>query len=450
MTAISTYDHALEAIWDRSGYDKGFISNPFAGDEVAKLGLHRTRALLNHFGHQSLPYEIVHVAGSKGKGSTCVMTDAILRRSGMRTGRHLSPHLHSFRERFVVDNALISEADFTSLARQYLEAAEVIENRSPELGQITAFELTTAMALGWFAMSDCEVAVIEVGMGGTLDATNVVEPTVSVITMLDYEHTTILGETMREIASNKAGIIKSNRPVISANQPSDGMVVVKEKAQEVDAPLSVAGVDWKITGTEDNFTYSSESRMIANLHCNLAGAHQLENAGLAITAALIIGTTLQAKTVSDAAIRQALANVSFPGRFERVQLPADQTMIIDGAHTPASAQALAETMLDRFPGTKVTVVIGMLGDKNPGAVIAPLLSCASHWITVTPDSPRAVSAGELHDALVEKGIAADQAPNLRHGIEMAKNTSADVILVTGSLSTAAEARVVVGLSIGAR
>lgn len=441
MQSISTYHEALRAIWDRSGYDRGFISNPFAGDTAARLGLRRTRLLLEKSGHPQLPYAIVHVAGSKGKGSTSTMVDAVLRAANLRTGRYLSPHMHSFRERFVVNDSLISEEGFILLTRRFITLAEEVERIEPDLGRITAFELTTAMALAWFAQQQCEVAVIEVGMGGELDSTNVVTPTVSVITTLDFEHTAILGSTMAEIAANKAGIIKQSRPVLSAAQPPDALDVVTERAAARNAPLLLADRDWRVQGSSSNFRFTRNHQNFSRLACSLVGQHQMENAGLAIATALTLSEVEPSLLIDEAAIRAGIASATLPARFEQVQLPSGQTLIIDGAHTPASTAALAAAVHERFPDAITALVIGMLADKELEASLAPLQRMTSRWIAVPPASPRAVPADELQVAIAALGHQAVTATSVHDGIRIAKDSDAEVIVVTGSFSTASEARV---------
>lgn len=445
MQSITTYHEALTAIWDRSGYDRGFISNPFAGDDAARLGLVRTQALLDHLGHTNLPYAIVHVAGSKGKGSTSTIIDAILRAANIHTGRYLSPHLHSFRERFVVNDALISESDFIRLTHQFITAAAEIEQRDPTLGQITAFELTTAMALAWFAQQQCEVAVIEVGMGGKLDSTNIVTPAVSVITTLDFEHTTILGSTMAEIAANKAGIIKPSRPVLSAEHPEEAMNVIADRAAKQRASLEIANQEWQIQGTYSDFTFTRSDTNIAGLVSSLVGSHQMDNAGLAITATITLQEHDHSFNIDESAIRAGVSSARLPGRFEQIDLPSGQTVIIDVAHTPASTAALAVAVRERFPKATVTMVIGMLADKHLEASLQPLQSIASRWIAVSPTNARAVEAVTMQDAIGNLGHQADIAASVADGIDLAKRSGAEIILVTGSFSTASEARVALDL-----
>ena len=442
----TTYDQALAAIWARSGYDRGFINNPFAGDDDARLGLRRTRAVLERLGNPDRRFDIVHVAGSKGKGSTCIYVDAILRAAGVRCGRYLSPHLHSYRERFVVDDEPIPEPVFAALTAEVIAQVEDVERSMPELGEVTAFELSTAMAMHWFAQEGCETAVIEVGLGGTLDATNVVDPAVSVITALDYEHTAILGSTMTEIAGNKAGIIKPGCPVVSASQPAEGMAVIQACADACGSRLLVAGRDWEIAGSSDGFTVTGSWGTMSDLSTPLAGSHQVENAALAIATVFVLRDIAHTGTIDERAIRQGIAAARHPGRFEEVALPSGGLVVIDGAHSPASARALAATVEERFPDASVTIVVGMFSDKDPGTVLEPLRACADRWIATAPDNPRAIPVETLREAIQTLGGQCDTAPSVAAGIDAAMEAGNDLVVVTGSLATAAEARVALGLA----
>lgn len=447
MARITSFDDAVAAIWDRSGYDRGFISDPFAGDDAARLGLVRTREMLDRLDDPERAYRIVHVAGSKGKGSTSIFIDGILRASGLTSGRFLSPHLHSHLERFVVDDTAISEEDFTSLTAEAVSAMEEVEQSSPELGQVTAWELSTAMALCWFQRAGCDVAVVEVGLGGTLDATNVVDPAVSVITLLDYEHTAILGTTMTEIAGNKAGIIKRRRPVVSAAQPPEGARVIEDRAAALGAPLRVAGRDWTVSGTDHEFTASGPWGTHDHLRSALAGQHQVENAGLAIAAVHSLQRhDPSVRDMDGEAVRTGIASARLPGRFEETRLDAGTTVIIDGAHTRASIAALAATVRARFPGIRPAIVVGMLRDKDPALVLAPLLEISDHWIAVTAANPRALPAVDIGAALQSLGAPCTTSTTVSNGLLFAQELGYGHILVTGSFSTAAEARVALGLA----
>ncbi|MCO5214939.1 MAG: bifunctional folylpolyglutamate synthase/dihydrofolate synthase [Thermomicrobiales bacterium] len=440
MPELPTYVDTLRTIWNRSGYDKGFISNPFAGDDAARLGLVRTQALLIHLGYDPLPYAIVHVAGSKGKGSTCVMIDSILQSAGVRTGRYMSPQLHSFRERFVINGAMITEDDFIDLTQRFLAAADDIEHAQPEIGPITAFELSTAMALGWFAEQECDIAVVEVGLGGTLDATNIVTPTLSVITTLDYEHTAILGETLTEIAGNKAGIIKPGRPVLTAAQQDEALDVIRHRAIETHSPLKIAGIDWTVHGTDREFTYDDGQHRLDHLQLALVGDHQVANAGLAVATVLELRQAIQ---INDAAIREGLSKAVLPARFEQTRLAGGTRVVIDGAHTPASSQALATALHAHFPDHMFTLIIGMLADKSPEAMLTPLLRHADRVIAVQPQNPRAMPASDLAQAIQRLGGQVVIAPSVEAALTEA---GSEIVVVTGSFTTAAEARVALGLA----
>lgn len=438
------YRAALAAIWDRSGYDRGFISDPFAGDDAARRGLARTRAMLDVLGNPDERVRLIHVAGSKGKGSTAVLMDAILRAAGLRSGRFTSPHLHSYRERFVVDDRPISEQAFARLTEEAMEAMRKVETSSPSLGRVTAWEVSTAMALQWFAQRDCEVAVIEVGLGGTLDATNVIDPIVSAITRLDLEHTAILGETLPEIASNKAGIIKPGRPSVTVEQPPDALAVIEERAREVGSELLAEGRDWAVEGDEDGFAVIAPSGRVDGLRTSLVGRHQVENAGLAVAAlGLVFGN---GAAIADTAIRAGLRGVQHPGRFEQVPTTAGPTIILDGAHTPVAAESLRAALARHVPAGRITFVVGMLHDKRPEPFLRPLIDRAARWIVAEPNSPRRMSTDLLMDALTTLGRHVERAPSIAEAIGLACQEG-DVVVVTGSLATVAEARVHLGLGV---
>ncbi len=215
---FDSYRAALRFIRERSDYAHGHISNPRSGPSGAERGLRRMRALLDTLGAPDRRYPIAHIAGSKGKGSTAIALAAIGRAAGYRTGLSTSPHLHSFRERIAIDGSPVDERRFAALACECQTAIEHLERDRPELGSVTAFELLTAMGLLDFAERACDLAVVEVGLGGTFDATNVVDPAVTVITRLDLEHTQILGDSIASIAENKAGIITPGVPVVTTSQ----------------------------------------------------------------------------------------------------------------------------------------------------------------------------------------------------------------------------------------
>lgn len=450
MSAIRTFEQAMAAIQERSSYDRGFISDPLAGDDAARLGLMRTARVLEILGNPQRQLVVVHVAGSKGKGSTCAFIDSMVRASGRRSGRFLSPHLHTYCERFVVDDRAIDEASFVRLAAEVVDAAAWSEQANPGLGRMTAWELSTAMALLWFAQANCEVAVVEVGIGGTLDATNVVDPAVSVITILDYEHTAILGDTMAEIAANKAGIIKPGKPVMTAVMPPEALTVIERTAAAMRAPWRMADRDWTVSGAAENFAVDGWGWRHDRLRSSLAGQHQVDNAGLAIAAihTLIDLDLLPAEGV-DHYIRLGTGTTELPGRFEVVHTPEGGAFVLDGAHTPAAMNALAATVRERFPGTSVTAIFGMLADKDPDALIAPLAPIVDTWVITAPASPRALSLNELSARLERRSLAFDAKAGVGDAInrlQLAGAGAGTIVLVTGSLGMVAEARVALGLA----
>ncbi|MGI8405281.1 MAG: bifunctional folylpolyglutamate synthase/dihydrofolate synthase [Thermomicrobiales bacterium] len=441
MTATFTYPDALAAIWARSGYDRGFISNPFAGDDAARLGLLRTAGMLERLGNPERRYRIVHVAGSKGKGSTTVTIDALLRQTGLRVGRFTSPHLHSYRERIVVQDELISESDFAALTFGALKVAEALERESPELGDVTAWELSTAMALSWYARAHCEFAVIEVGLGGTLDATNVVDPELSVITRLDYEHTAILGDTLTEIAGNKAGIIKKGKPVVCTAQPDEALAVIEAKAIETGSNLLLADRDFSASGSDSDFTYRDHRGHVGHLATALAGRHQVDNAALAIAAVRLL------TEIGDEQIRASLLGVVHPGRFEQFRIDADTTVVIDGAHSPVAATALVQAIEERFPGMRPLLVVGMLHDKDAASFVSILQDLAGGWNLAAPASPRALPVSSLGEQLPNESPAPTMFVSIAAALDAAIAAKPSLIVVTGSLITVAEARVALGLAI---
>ncbi len=437
------YRSALATIWDRSSYDRGFINNPFAGDDEARRGLARTSAVLDLLGNPQEHIQLIHVAGSKGKGSTSVLLDAILRSAGMRSGRFTSPHLHSYRERFIVDDELITVGAFASLAEQVMEAVRTAESATPGLGRVTAWELSTAMALTWFAERMCDAAVIEVGLGGTLDATNVIDPVVSAITRLDFEHTAILGETLPEIASNKAGIIKPRRPSVTVEQPGAALSAIEERARDVGSPLLVQNRDWFVEGDEDEFAVIGTWGRDEKLQTSLVGPHQVENASLAVAA---INLAFSGEPVVDhTSIRAGLRSAHHPGRFERV-VRGDKTIVIDGAHTPIAAEALRAALARHVSTELLTLVVGMLQDKHPNPFLEPLVPRADRWIVAELDSPRTMPVDLLKETLSALGQSVDAASSIAAALDLALEGESNTVVVTGSLTAVAEARVHLGLA----
>ncbi|HET8522345.1 MAG TPA: folylpolyglutamate synthase/dihydrofolate synthase family protein [Thermomicrobiales bacterium] len=439
------YRQALQAIWDRSAYDRGFVSNPFAGDAAADLGLLRTAEILRRLGEPQERYGIIHVAGSKGKGSTSAFAASILHAAGYRTGLYTSPHLHSYRERIAVDGNPIGEDQFAALTSTALAATAALERDRPDLGEVTAFEMTTAMALRHFADAGCDLAVIEVGMGGTLDATNVVSPLVSVITALDFEHTRVLGDTIEEIAANKAGIIKPGRPVVVTHQVPGAERVIAARAEAAGSRMLLAERDWHASGTWTSMTVTGPWGRYDNLHAGLIGLHQVENAGAAIVATWLLGD--DGFVIPESAARAGVAEVQWPGRAEVVDRPGEPRYLIDGAHTPASATALASTVA-ALADTPTVLVLAMMSDKDPAAILRALAPVTQQVIATTTRSPRALPAAAIADAARAIGLPSETVDNVRSALAQAGALAGPggLVLITGSLTTVAEAREALGLA----
>jgi dihydrofolate synthase / folylpolyglutamate synthase len=443
---IKEYRDALRAIWLRSAYDRGFISNPFWGDEAADLGLRRTAALLGILGRPQDRYTIVHVAGSKGKGSTCAFMSSIGTAADYKTGLYTSPHLHSFRERIAVDGAPITESDFTTLTREVLAATEELEGAQPELGEVTAFELATAMAFHHFAQVGCDLAVIEVGLGGTLDATNVVDPAVSIITALDYEHTRVLGSTLAEIAANKAGIIKPGKPVVSLAQEPEALDVIAAVARKNESLLVLGERDWRVEGTWRDFRIVGPEGTCDHLSIRLAGTHQTQNAGAAVVAAWFLRE--QGFGIDEEDVRVGLAKATWPGRYEVIEQPANPRIILDGAHTPASARVLAESVRAEDRRDSRIVVLGMMADKDPQTFVKELNGIAQSIVATASRSPRAAAVSDVAAGAESLQLPVKRSPHVTEALEIATALAGDdgTVVVTGSLAVVAEAREALGLA----
>lgn len=449
--SVWTEADALRAIWERSAYDRGYVTNPFAGDAEAGLGLRRTAALLEALGRPHERAPIVHVAGSKGKGSTCVMIAAMLNAAGHRVGVYISPHLHRFRERFIVGDGIVAPDAFAAAAQRVFAATARLESDQSGLGRLTAFEIATALAFVIFADAGCDVAVIEVGMGGTLDATNIVDPAVSVITRLDYEHVAVLGPGMAEIAGNKAGIIKRGRPAVSVHQEPVAETVILAAAARAGASLLLQGHDWNVAGDWRSFSASGPWGTIDRLASGLAGDHQMENAGAAIAAWWAARDRVPGFDAD--VIRRGLASVRWPGRYERVARAGRPEIILDGAHTPASAAALARTLATEPVAKRIALVVGMFSDKDPAAFLAAFAGAglALAGVVAAPvASPRAADPASVQASAAELGMPASIAPNLASAVSQADALAgpAGRVVITGSLTLVASARELLGLADG--
>jgi dihydrofolate synthase / folylpolyglutamate synthase len=437
------YKRALAELWGRSSYERGLISDPFGDSARAERGLVRMRRLLAALGDPHMNLPAVHIAGSKGKGTTGAFIASAAIQAGHRVGFYTSPHLHRFPERLSIDGQPLSDDAFAAETRAAATAARRLESSEPEVGQVTTFELLTAMAFNTFARHGCQLAVIEVGLGGRYDSTNVIDPIVSVITRIDLEHTAVLGPTHADIAWQKAGILRQGVPAVSSPQVPAAHKTIVRAAAEIGSPLQIGGRDWTWSGTWRSFEAIGPWGTLPHLSLGIPGPHQVENACTALAALRIVDAA--GVRVPDESIRAGLATVRWPGRFERITI-RDRDFVFDGAHTPAAAAALVETWRDEVEGVPATVVLGMSVDKDVRAFLTALRPLIGQLIVTRADSPRAANPEVIAHAAATLGIPHDVQPSVAAAVEVAKTREVRPILITGSLFVVGEGREAVGIA----
>ncbi|MGE5140977.1 MAG: bifunctional folylpolyglutamate synthase/dihydrofolate synthase [Rudaea sp.] len=425
---------------------------PMSPAMLQQMTLARPTALLEQLGMPQARYPAILVAGSKGKGSTAAMLASVLSAAGNRTGFYSKPHLHTYRERIRIDGALISKVDFSSEVERLHPIVDRLARERPEVGQATTFEVTTVAALDYFARRNVQVAVVEVGLGGRLDATNVLDPVLSIITPISLEHTAVLGNTLGEIAGEKAGIMRPDGPVLSSGQADQALDVLRATARTLGAPFAVAGRDWTWRGDHAQLHVASTgahkrlwSRPWAHpdLALPLLGVHQLENAATVVAAAEVLSQA-ESLTVDHLAIVKGLANTRWPGRLE-IAAPRTATtapVIVDGAHNGDSAERLWEGIRRHFEFERLFLVLAVYTDKDVAAIVGPFRDgIAQAWTTQT-SQPRCRPSREVAAELQRLGIRATPAPSTAEAVDHALAAAGprDLVCVTGSLSVVAEAR----------
>ncbi len=398
-----------------------------------KLGLETIRALLARVGDPQRRYPVLHIGGTNGKGSTAAMTASMLQAAGHRVGLYTSPHLIDFRERIRVDGAMIPEARVSELVES-LRAAAI-----PDLAP-TFFEFTTALAFQYFAECRVDVAVLEVGLGGRFDATNVVAPLVSAITTIGLDHEAYLGSTIEAIAFEKAGIIKPGVPVVLGRMDASARRVIEERASAVSAPVYLLDRDFCCDGASTaDCGYAGMRRRETHLASPLQGRFQLDN--LACALALIELADEAGVKVPDAAVRAGLQQVAWEGRLEVIAHAP--TVMVDGAHNPAAAHVLADFLAGwrrTNQAGRITLIVGMMRDKHPQEFLAPLLPVLDTLILTQADLPRASTGSELRALLADVAPAAQVTSTPVDAMALATRSAApsDLICVTGSLMLVGE------------
>ena len=370
-------------------------------------GLDELRAALARLGSPERQFPSLHVAGTNGKGSTSAIAESILRASGLRTGLYTSPHLSRFTERVRVNGKEVDNDTIAALAEEVFALGE----------RLSFFEAATAIAFLAFARAQIDVAIVEVGLGGRLDATNVCAPFATVITSIGLDHTELLGDTLAAIAFEKAGIIKRGVPLITGELPAEAERAIALVAEERGAPCFALGRELSARIENDKLVYEGPGGAIAGARLGLAGPHQTSNAALALAA-----TSFAAPPPDEAARRAGLSSVSWPGRLERIG-----DVWLDGAHNEEGARTLTAA-LPSLDVKEPVILLGVLADKDARALLTPLVAVASRLVCTTPPSPRALAASDL------ARIAQELVPRLPVAVA---HDPADALVLARSLSAGA-------------
>ena len=395
-------------------------------------------------GNPHIGVPAIHVAGTKGKGSTCAMVASVLAHSGYRVGLFTSPHLHTFLERISVNGKPILEEEFAFLVknvRPHIEKVGVFRR----YGFITLFEALTAMAFLHFKNIRADFQVLEVGLGGRLDSTNVISPVVSAITSISLDHTSILGDSLEKIASEKAGIIKRNVPIICGPQEDVVLNSIKKFAKDADSHVTTVGDDIEWSESSRNFEgqrFTISGKLARyNLWLPLLGRHQLENASIAVG---IIETLIeQGWNICSNNIEHGMASVSWPCRMEI--LSTDPIIMVDGAHNPDSVRRLSQSLSEMFKQKRIILIFGASRDKDISSMIDELIVLDPIVIITNSRQPRAANVGVIENICREKGLVVHVANNASDAVKMAKNliVNDEVLVAAGSLFVAAEVREVI-------
>jgi dihydrofolate synthase/folylpolyglutamate synthase len=439
---------------DAVGYLESLVDyerTPAAAAAARSFNLERMRRLLARAGDPHRELRCLHIAGTKGKGSTAAMVASVLGAAGCRVGLYTSPHLLSFRERIRVNGRMAPEeavARWTGRAKPWIESLRRAEGGPPSF-----FEAYTLLAFLHFREEAVQVAVLETGLGGRLDATNVVTPLACAITRIARDHTLELGETLAQIAGEKAGIVKPAVPVVCAPQAPEALAVIRQVCAEKGAPLYLAGEPGGPRAVLERARPEGQlcrieglRRSYRGLTLPLLGEHQLWNAAVAVALAELGGGA--GFDVSEQAVREGLASVRWPGRFQVI--PGSPPIVLDGAHDEASARALAATLSAHFPGGRHVFLLGLSRDKEAEAIgreLAPLCRLA---LLTAAATPRALSALELRARVAPLFERCEAADSVQAGLALGKQEAARAgaaLVVTGSLYLVGEAMQALGVEV---
>ena len=389
-------------------------------------GLGRTQELLQKMGNPQNQLQFVHIAGTNGKGSTAAMTASILRKAGYRTGLYTSPYIFRFHERMQVDGQCISDEELAEITEFVKPLAESMEDHPTE------FELVTCIAMEYFKRHHCDVVSLEVGMGGELDSTNVIQsPLVAVLTNIGLDHTEFLGDTLEKICETKSKIIKPGTIAVTYREKPSVEAVIDARCKEVGAKWMPADFDsiHLVSASLEGQVFDWGPYL--GIHLPLLGKHQLYNAAVVLT--IVKALRERGLTISDEAMREGIASVSWPGRFELVA--RNPLFIVDGGHNPQCIEALVNNVRDYLGGKRLTILTGVLADKDYGDMYQDMAQYAAEFVTVTPPNPRALPAQELKVYLERFGKPVTACDTVAEGVALAKKLAgADgVVLAYGSL-----------------
>ncbi|WP_196593946.1 bifunctional folylpolyglutamate synthase/dihydrofolate synthase [Pectinatus sottacetonis] len=405
-----------------------------------KMGLNRIKRLLELLDEPQLKYKTIHVTGTNGKGSVCAMISEILRQSGIKTGLYTSPHLYSYTERMQINGVAVSEAVFANSISVVKTFADQMVSEGME--SPTQFEVLTAAAFFCFAVNNVDYAVIEVGLGGLLDSTNVIIPEVSVITNVAFEHAALCGGTLEGIAHHKAGIIKDGVPVVT---DAKGMTldILHDEAVKKNTDLFIEDVDFQAKFIQHD-NYEQEILFTSKLlgvstefSLDLLGEHQVRNSALAVMTAYLLAGDEQ--RITDGSIKIALENVKWPGRFECIDVK-QKKIVIDGAHNPAGMSMLRQNLDKYFPEEQRIFVLGILKDKDIKVMLKTLLRPQDIVIATTPDSQRSAAPEDWAEMIDVKYVQVEKDRRQALTKAMGMTQSGSVLCLTGSLYLIGELR----------
>jgi dihydrofolate synthase/folylpolyglutamate synthase len=404
----------------------------------SKPGLERTEALLDKLGRPQDRLKFIHIAGTNGKGSCAAMLASILKAAGYRTGLYTSPYLFRFHERMQINGEPVSDEALADLVTRIRPLAEAMEDHPTE------FELITAAALLWFAEERCDIVVLEVGLGGRLDATNVIAaPEAAVLMNIGLDHTAVLGDTLEQIAAEKAGILKPGCEAVAYQQQESVLEVFRQKAREVGAGLHVADFSQLVPEFDSlegqSFTYRGEPYALA-----LLGDHQLRNAAVVLETVELLRR--RGWQISRDAVEHGLYATAWPARFELVS--EEPPFIVDGGHNPQCAESVRRNLLHYFPESRRVLLVGVLRDKDYPALFDILNEAADAWVCVTPNSERALPAAELGKFLERYGKPVTVCESIPDGVETAREQAGEdgMACAVGSLYMAGAVRACFGLT----